>query len=59
MAEFGIVMPNYYHKLLVTDVLLPPYQLLRNQGPSHMNFAFGDYLMLYASLSNCDWTYQS
>jgi hypothetical protein len=24
-----------------------------------MNFAFGDYLMLYASLSNCDWTYQS
>jgi hypothetical protein len=50
-----MMTPDYCHLPLITDVLLPTGWPLQNHGPSYMNYASGNYLMLYESFANCDW----
>jgi hypothetical protein len=55
-SEYGMVASDFYHLPLVTDVLLPTRWLLHSQGLSNLNYASGDYFMLYESLANCGWS---
>jgi hypothetical protein len=46
----------WWHLIIITDVLLATCRLLHNEGPSYLNYASNNYLMLYESSANCDWT---
>jgi hypothetical protein len=54
-ADFGLIKPNAYHPPLIICTYLQHFPSSPTSTPSR-NFSAGDYILLYSTLSVCDWS---